>query len=157
MSLKEELLGFLNKSMTKFENVVNNIKEEDLNIQIQDKEGGWTVIELLRHIQNSERGMTFQAKSILEGNVGAAEDFDLKRYNARSTEKMANLTLNEVKANMTKYRQETIALLNSVKDDQWNIEGRHPNLNVYSIKQFFEIISWHQQHHLKVIREKFNL
>lgn len=157
MSIKEEIQAYLDKSMTKFENVVNNIKEEDLTVEIQDKEGGWTVIEVLRHIQNSEQGMAYQIKSILAGNEGATSDFDLQRYNASSNEKMKDMSFNQVKENMIKHRENTIKILETVKEEDWTKEGRHLNLGNYSIKVFFEILSWHQQHHLKGIREKFNL
>ncbi|MCE7734714.1 MAG: DinB family protein [Candidatus Heimdallarchaeota archaeon] len=157
MSIKEEIQAYLDKSMTKFEKVVNNIKEEDLTVQIQDKDGGWSVIEVLRHIQNSEPGMSYHIKSIIAGNEGASSDFDLQRYNTSSNEKMQNMSLDQVKENMIKHRENTIKILETVKEEDWTKEGRHPNLGNYSIKVFFEIISWHQQNHLKAIREKFNL
>jgi len=152
-----ELRSLLDKSMVKFDVVVNYMKNEDLNIQIQNKEGGWTVIELLRHIQNSERGMTGTLKSILEGKEGASADFDLNKYNARTQEKMRNLTIDEIKNNMKKYRERTLDLLNSVKDEEWDKKGRHATLKMYTVREFFEVISWHQNHHLKGIREKFKI
>ncbi|MHA2030238.1 MAG: DinB family protein [Candidatus Kariarchaeaceae archaeon] len=157
MAIKEELRGYLDKSMDKFENIVNNLKEEDLSVQIQDKENGWTVIEILRHIQNSERGMTGTIKSVLEGGEGAPEDFDLKRYNSRTLEKMQDLTLDQIKSNMINYRKRTLEVLESVKESDWEKTGRHATLDIFSIKRFFEIISWHQRHHLKAISEKFSL
>jgi hypothetical protein len=157
MSVRDELRANLDKSMAKFENVVSNIKDEDLNVQIQDKEGGWTVIELLRHIQNSERGMTGTIKAVLEGGEGAPADFDLKFYNTRTQEKMSDITLDEIKSNMLKYRERTLQVLDIVKDEDWGKRGRHATLDIFTIKQFFEVISWHQQHHLKGIRAKFNL
>lgn len=157
MSIREEIRAYLDKSMTKFENLVNNLKEEDLNTRIQDKEGGWTVIEILRHIQNSERGMTGTVQAVLEGKEGAPEDFDIKKYNARTLEKMQDLTLDEIKSNMINYRVRTLEVLDSVKEDGWEKTGRHATLDIFTVKRFFEIIGWHQQHHLKGIREKFNL
>lgn len=157
MSIKDELKGYLDNSMAKFETVVNNLKEEDLNLQVQDKEGGWTVIELLRHVQNSERGMTGTINAVLEGGEGAPADFDLKRYNAKTLEKMGDLTLEEIKSNMIKYRARTLEVLESVTKDDWEKTGRHATLDIFTVKRFFEIISWHQRHHMKVIQEKLNL
>ena len=146
-----------NKSMNAFEQVIDNLKDEDLLAKINEGDKGWTVIELLRHIPNSERGMTANLESIIKGGEGSSEDFDLQRYNHVSNEKMKELTLAEIKENMRKYRETTLSLLESVKEEDWEKEGRHPSQGIYSVKRHFEIISWHQYHHLKGIKSKLNL
>ncbi len=157
MRIRDELTENLDKSMSKFEKLVAHLKPEDLDLQIQNKDGGWSVIEILRHIQNSERGMASIVKSVIEGGEGASKDFDLSQYNTRSNEKMIDMTLNQVVENMKKYRDTTISILNSVKEGDWEKEGRHANLNHYPVKRFFEIISWHQYNHLKPIMAHFDI
>ena len=114
MDTRGELLSYLNKSMEKFEKVMAHLKPDHINIQIQNKEGGWTVIEILRHIQNSERGMAQMVKSVIEGGEGASKDFDLSRYNIRSNEKMMEMTLEQIHQNMKTYREITLVII-SVK------------------------------------------
>ena len=157
MTTAAELKAYMNKSMSAFEHVIDNLKPEDLNIKINEGEKGFTVIELLRHIQNSERGMTANLKSILAGGEGASQDFDLQSYNHTSNDKMKDLTTSDVKEKMKKYREKTLNLLESVKEEDWEREGRHPSQGIYSVKKHFEIISWHQYHHLKGIKEQLNI
>jgi hypothetical protein len=153
----DEIKKKLNDSMSTFEHVVNNLKEEDLNVKIQERDQGWTVIEILRHVQNSENGMVRNIQGILAGGEGVPKDFDLTRYNKRANEKMEGITFDQIKENMRMYRQNTLALLDTVKDEDWQREGRHPTLDVYTVKKIFEIIAGHPIAHLKSIREKFNL
>lgn len=157
MSTAEEIKSYMDKSMVAFEQVLENLKHEDLNVKINEGDKGFTVIELLRHIQNSERGMTANLKSIIEGGEGASQEFDLQRYNHVSNDKMKDMTLSDIKESMRKYREKTLNLLQTVKEEHWEKEGRHPSQGVYTVKKHFEIISWHQYHHLKGIKEKLNI
>lgn len=155
MNAKEEILIYLNKSMSKFERVVENLGENQLNVVIQEKDGGWTTIEILRHIQNSELALLQNIESILRGGEGTKPDFDVDRYNTSLINKMANLSLEAVVLNMRMYRKQTLELLDSLSEEQLEMKGRHPTMSTYTVKRQFEIISWHQHHHLKGIREKF--
>ncbi|OLS20439.1 MAG: hypothetical protein HeimC2_37220 [Candidatus Heimdallarchaeota archaeon LC_2] len=157
MSIASEIKIHMDKSMNTFEHVIDNLKDEDLNVRINEGEKGWTVIELLRHIQNSERGMTTNLKSIINKGEGTSTEFDLQKYNHTSNEKMKDLGLSDIKENMKKYRKITLELLKLVKEEDWEKEGRHPSQGTYSVKRHFEIISWHQYHHLKGIKTKLNL
>ncbi len=157
MCTAEELKSYMDKSMVAFEYLLENLKLEDLNVKINEGDKGFTVIELLRHIQNSERGMTANLKLIIDGGEGASREFDLQRYNHVSNDKMKDMTLSDIKENMRKYREKTLTLLQSVKEESWGKEGRHPSQGIYTVKKHFEIISWHQYHHLKGIKEKLNI
>ena len=143
--------------MSTFESVVNKLENNDLNVKINEGEKGWTVIELLRHIQNSENGMTKNLKSIVDGGDGVPLDFDLMNYNTSANEKMKEVSLDQIMENMRNYRENTLDLLSTIKDDDWKKEGRHPSQDVFTVEKIFEIIWWHQVDHLKGIRAKFNI
>jgi hypothetical protein len=152
-----EIRKKLDESMSIFEGVVNNLKEDDLNVRINEGEQGWTVIEILRHVQNSENGMTKNLRSILEGGEGVPLNFDLMKYNASSNDKMKDVSLDKIMENMRSYRENTLELLSTVKDEDWGKEGRHPSQEVFSVEKIFEIIWSHPIDHLKGIRAKFNI
>jgi len=157
MDHKTELKQFLDNSMDKFNSLVMNITEDQLESRIQDKEGGWTVIEILRHIQNSEKGLLLQINNILSGGEGAPADFDLAKYNKRSNEKMNEMTFEEVKIKMIENRTATLKILESITDEQLELRGRHANLKEYSILDFFKTISYHQHSHVKKIIEELGI
>ena len=157
MASAHEIRKKLDESMSIFEGVVNSLKEDDLSVKINEGEQGWTVIEILRHVQNSENGMTKNLQSILEGGDGVPLDFDLMRYNASSNDKMKDVSTDKIKENMRVYRENTLNLLDTVKDDDWSKEGRHPSQDVFSVEKIFEIIWSHPIDHLKGIRTRFDI
>ena len=157
MTLAEGIRAKLDESMSIFEHVVDNLKETDLEVQINEGDNGWSVIEILRHVQNSERGMTTNLQSIVDGGEGVPREFDLMTYNTDSNAEMADVTLDKIKENMRNYRENTLALLQSIVDDDWHKKGRHPTQDVYTVEQIFEIIRLHPIQHLKGIRAKFGI
>ncbi|MHA2252254.1 MAG: DinB family protein [Candidatus Kariarchaeaceae archaeon] len=157
MTKVSEIEAQLNKSMAEFEHVVSSLRSQDLDVQINEGDNGWSVVEILRHVQNSERGMTKNLRSIIDGGEGVPEDFDLVRYNAALNEKMKNVSLDEIMQNMQKYRENTLNLLRTMKDEDWDKTGRHPTLEVYTVEKLFEIIWSHPINHLKGIRENFSI
>ena len=157
MTKASEIKTQLDKSMTEFENVMSSLKDKDLDVQINPGENGWTVIEILRHIQNSENGMTNNLKSIIQGGDGVPLDFDLMKYNSSANEKMKSVTLDDITKNMMTYRENTLNLLKTVKDEDWGKEGRHPSQDLFTVEKIFEIIWSHPIDHLKGIKGKFGI
>jgi hypothetical protein len=157
MTIATKIKEKLDESMNTFESVIRKLEEKDMKVKINEGEKGWKVIEILRHIQNSENGMTKNLESILKGGNGVPLDFDLMKYNASANEEMKEVSLDQILENMRNYRENTLAVLSNVKDDQWKLEGRHPSQEVFTVEKIFEIIWSHPVDHLKGIRAKFSI
>jgi phage-related protein len=147
----------LDESMNTFESVIGKLEEKDLMVKINEGENGWTVIEILRHIQNSENGMTKNLESILKGGDGVPLNFDLMKFNTSANKEMKEISLEQILQNMRNYRKNTLAVLSNVKDNQWKLEGRHPSQEIFTVEKIFEIIWSHPIDHLKGIRAKFSI
>src|SRR5690606_38773510 len=65
----------------------------------------WNVRQVLVHVSEADRGHNFQAMSYAEGKDAIPADFDIERYNARTTEKFAARTPAEARADMARNRQ----------------------------------------------------
>lgn len=113
----------------------------------------WNVSDVVRHLADSEWGMTGLMMNIQSGKGGVPEDFDRERWNSRSIAKRKDKTPAELLAEMEQNRQRLFAFLDTLADDDWAKEGRHASLNIYSIEQICHIIADHESGHLQNIRE----
>jgi hypothetical protein len=52
----------------------------------------WTVWQVAVHLADADRGHNGQVMAFAEGREVIPEDFDIQRYNTRSTEKRADVT-----------------------------------------------------------------
>ena len=113
----------------------------------------WNVSDVVRHLADSEWGMTGLMMNIQSGKGGVPGDFDRERWNSRSIAKRKDKTPADLLAEMAQNRQRLFAFLDTLTDDDWAKEGRHASLNIYSIEQICHIIADHESGHLQNIRE----
>lgn len=107
----------------------------------------WEVGDVLRHLADSERGMTALMARIREGSEGVSADFDLNRWNQRAVTKLADKSPAELMAGMDDSRAALLAFIDTLADDDWDKVGRHGSMRMMSIEQICELIADHEQTH----------
>jgi len=117
------------------------------NTQVYSEGAAWTVGQLAIHLAISDRGQTNTVIGIAEGRELIPADFDLERYNRRSVEKRADLTPEQVRAELAAAREQLNAWLDSVDDSVLEKEGRHGSLQILSIAQFLQVMADHERNH----------
>jgi uncharacterized protein (TIGR03083 family) len=118
-----------------------------------EEEDGWSVADVLRHLVDSERGMTAQMKIIGEGGEGVPPDFDLNRWNARAVTKAKDKVPAELLAEMEKNREGLLQFIDSLASEDWHKQGRHASLRIMSIEEIARLIASHERRHTADIRE----
>jgi hypothetical protein len=108
----------------------------------------WTVQDLLRHLVDSERGMTGLMKGILKGREGVPPDFDIHRWNARVIEKAKGKSPADLMAELEESRPILMTLIDSLEASDWHKTGRHPSLRILSIEEICHLIADHEEQHL---------
>ena len=157
MDNRKEIVIELEKSMINFTKLVEILKGSDPSVlQTRVNVGDWNIIDVLRHIQHSEKGVVGQIKQILDGGKGFPENFDLNRYNESQVNKMSHLFLDDIVEKMSENRKNTLQLLTDLNEEDLDVRGNFANQKENSVKTFFKTLFHHQNNHINQIREVLN-
>lgn len=135
---------------------LNGLTDEQWAAQAYSEGSEWQVVDILRHVADSERGMTALMVQIKAGGEGVPPDFDLARWNRRVVSKLSDKGPQELLAGMAENRAGLIAFIDSLEDEDWGKEGRHASLQILTIEQVCHLIADHEAQHLAGIREALN-
>ena len=113
----------------------------------------WRVVDVFRHIADSERGMTNLMIQVKQGGEGVPADFDLHRWNRRAVSKLQDKTPEELLEGMHTSRQALWALIDTLEPDDWEKKGRHASLRIMTIEEICHLIADHELNHANGIRE----
>jgi hypothetical protein len=112
----------------------------------------WSAQAVFAHLVTSEQGLFKLFVEIQRGGAGAAEDFDIDRYNARQQEKTQNLTAADLLDLYRTTRAELVAWVASLSEADLQKTGRHPFLGVTTLAEMLKMIYLHNQLHLRDLR-----
>jgi hypothetical protein len=115
--------------------------------QIYSEGAAWTARQLLIHLAITDQGQSNTMMAIAAGNELVPPDFDLERYNKRSVEKRADMTVEEARQMLADTRAQFNDWLDHQDETILNLSGRHGSLNVYSIAEFLEVMATHERNH----------
>jgi DinB superfamily len=112
----------------------------------------WTVNAIVSHLLEAERGMSIQVHKTRKGEPTIPEGFDLERWNAGTQKRMGQLSPAELLTALVTTRAKTLEVLDSLRDEEWALQGRHPSRGLITIEQYYETIAAHDQMHMQDIR-----
>ena len=117
-------------------------------------EGKWTTQEVLQHIIDTERVMTYRAMRFARKDTTELPGFDENHYSDHS---FANKrSMQAILDEMVLMRKSTIALYQSLNDEQLVFVGTaNGNKNCAATIGFFTI--GHALHHLNVLQERYGI
>lgn len=148
---KEAVVDKLNDTRRQFLAVTSALSPEQWNLPIYDEGSEWLVADILRHVADSERGMTALMVQIQAGGVGVPPDFDLDRWNKRAVGKLGDKTPEELLAGMAESREQLLGFIDTIQPDDWDKKGRHASLNIMSIEEVCNLIADHEASHASEI------
>lgn len=111
----------------------------------------WNVRQIAAHLADADRGHNAQVMNIAEGRDIIPADFDVQRYNARTTEKSADKSADQSRAELEASRAALITWLDTLDDDKLTREGRHASLQVMPVWKILRIMSLHERGHAQDI------
>ena len=106
----------------------------------------WNVHDLLGHLAGAERGMQATVKRFLAGEA-LPEGFSLDYWNQRQVEKQKERSVPDLLTGLAVSRVDTLALLDSLTDDQLAVRGMHPAGFESSVGGIFKVIAHHERGH----------
>ena len=125
--------------------------------QVYSDGAQWNVRQLVIHLAISHQGLNNQAIGIAEGREMIPADFDINRYNQRSVEKRAELTVDEARTSLSDSHSALVEWLDTADDSALDQTGRHASLNILSVEQIVQNIADHQRGHASDIARTLNI
>ena len=125
--------------------------------QVYSDGAQWNVRQLLLHLAISHQGLNNQVMGIAEGREVVPADFDINRYNQRSVEKRAEMTIDEVRASLLETHSALIGWLDAADDKVLDKTGRHASLNIYSVEEIVQNVADHERGHADDLAKTLNI
>ena len=127
--------------------------EDDGNLYYQP--GKWTVKEVLGHLSDTERIMSYRALRFARNDRTPVEGFEQDDYVRGGP--FVELRLVDLVEEFKTVRASTLALFRNLRPDDWNRRGI-ANQNEISVRALAYVIAGHELHHRHILEEKyFNL
>lgn len=129
---------------------------QDAAALYRDGGDGWTVLEVLGHLEQFEGIFLERAK------LTATEDFPALPFpdpeQSAIDNKYNEQDLKAVFASWVEKRQAQIEFMENIADDQWERPGNHPKRGEFTLNDQLILTVWHDTNHLeqivKIFRDK---
>lgn len=144
------LFEILTTSLEDLLKTLANLPEEKLLYQYA--EGKWTIKELIQHIIDTERVLSYRALRFSRNDATNLQGFDEDWYVANSNGN--DRTIEELIEEFTFLRKASISLFKSFTTEMLKMSGT-ANESEMTVRALGFIIAGHQLHHLKIIQEKY--
>lgn len=150
---RTQITAELEKNLEDCVGFFSSLSPDELDIRVYQDGAQWTVQQVLAHFITIEPSMQWLFKNILSGGPGSTEDFDVERFNRSQPKKLDGKTIDELIAQFKSVRKETIAIVSTMSDADFDREGRHAFHGHGTLERFIRWAYEHVQIHLAEIRE----
>ena len=132
--------------------IFSRLSPEQWQQPVPSDEGAeWKARDVLAHLAASEGGQLGQATRLMAGGVTVPDDFDLNRYNRRSVQKQAELSVADLLAVIERDHLQVLAALDTVAEADLDKSGRHARGDMLSVEGFFHRITEHRRQHAEEV------
>ena len=116
--------------------------------QIYSEGAQWTIRQLVIHLALADNGHNRMLDHYAQGKEFIPADYDIERYNKRSVEKQAEMTLQQARDALAQSRQELLSWFDNQPDDSFlDKTGRHANLQIMTLSQIIDVMCAHEIGH----------
>lgn len=145
-----DLLLILKENLAEMTALFEGLSEE--NGQFRYAQGKWSMKEVLGHMADTERIMSYRLLRIGRGDQTPLAGFDENDYINGS--QFDQLPIKNILDDFAAVRNATIALIQNMPDGAWAKRGIANDTEITS-RAIAYIIAGHAIHHLKIIHERY--
>ncbi|MBY6038033.1 DinB family protein [Fictibacillus nanhaiensis] len=145
-----ELVQILGEQMKETVTMLSSLSEEQSKFRYAP--GKWSIKEVIGHITDTERIMSFRLLSIARGESALLPGYDENQYVEEA--EFDKQSLNELLDHFACVRQSTIHLLKSLSQEMLARRGT-ANQTEVTARALSTIIAGHELHHRKIIQERY--
>ena len=148
----DNIIQFLNEQLDSTTTLLRNLDEA--TGEKRYAEGKWSVKEVIGHIVDSERVFAYRALVFARGDHGPLPGFDQDTWMRQAN--FANSSMEDMAAEFAAVRQSTILLLQSLPPESWDRRGTANNKELTTRAAAY-IIGGHAQHHLEILKARYQI
>lgn len=115
-------------------------------------EGKWSLKEVLGHISDTERVMSYRLLRVSRGDTTPLPGFNEELFVSRST--FGQQTVSALLHDFFVVRESTLSLIRQLDDEAWLRQGTASGITI-SARALAYVIAGHAHHHLSMIRERY--
>ncbi|MFZ3591213.1 DinB family protein [Bacillus sp. DJP31] len=145
-----DLLTILKENLTKttllFKSIPNSL------VTYRYAPSKWSIKEVLGHISDTERIMSYRLLRIGRGDDTALSGFDENLYVEGAS--FDQLSMSSLLEDFTATRLATLTLVKNMPEEAWNRKGFTNNGEIIS-RAISYIIAGHELHHREIVRKKY--
>jgi len=149
MSEITELAEKLRSEGERFVSIFSALNDDQWSQEVYSEGTTWTIRNVLAHFVTSERGLIKLFEQIRQGGTGAADDFSIDRYNAAMQERTKDLAPAELIEQYKQIRGNSVAWVSALKGEELEIVGRHPFLEMTTIREMIKMLYIHNMTHYR--------
>jgi len=153
MSEITELAEKLKTEGERFVSIFSGLTEEQWSQEVYTEGTTWTIRNVLAHFVTAERALVKLFEQIRQGGPGAADDFSIDRYNAAMQARTQELTPQELLEQYKQVRANSVAWVAGLQENELEIIGRHPFLEVTTIREMIKLLYIHNQTHYRDMKK----
>ena len=153
MSEITELAEKLSSEGERFVAIFSGLNDDQWSQEVYTEGTTWTIRNMLAHLVTSERGLIKLFEQIRQGGTGAAEDFSIDRYNAAMQERTKDSTPADLIEQYKQIRGNSVAWVSGLKEDELEIIGRHPFLEMTTIREMIKMLYIHNMTHYRDMKK----
>lgn len=147
-----DLRGILERQVGEIRALIAPLTDDDGRARYEPDR--WSVKEVLGHIADTERVMSYRLLRIARGDITPLPGFEQDAYAAAAN--ADERTLESLVAELEAVRGSTLALAGSLGEDAWERRGVASGREV-SARALAHIIAGHLDHHVVILRERYGL
>ncbi|OMF37282.1 damage-inducible protein DinB [Paenibacillus sp. FSL H8-0548] len=146
----EPLIDTLAKQLTSTTELLSDIPEQQSNFRYA--EGKWTLKEVIGHISDNERVMSYRLLRIARGDNTPLAGYDQDQFMSGSS--FQDWSLSQIIEDYISVRKATLTLLRGLSDEAWQRIGSANGTEI-TARAIAYIIAGHELHHWRIIQDKY--
>jgi len=127
------------------------------DVQVYSDGLEWTARQIAVHLAEADRGHNRQLMGIAEGVEVIPPDFDIERYNARTTEKTLEKPAQQAREELTANRAALIMWLDALDEAKLEVVGRHASVRMMTVRDIMRMMCLHEKGHADDILKALGL
>lgn len=145
-----DIIQILEQQINETTSLLQGLSEEQAKFRYEP--GKWSVKEVLGHIADTERIMSFRLLSVARGETAALPGYDDSLYVENG--KFERQSVAELLENFAGIRKSTLHLLKSLPEEALLRRGNANGFEV-SARAIAFIIAGHERHHRNILLERY--
>ncbi|EPD50340.1 hypothetical protein HMPREF1210_02911 [Paenisporosarcina sp. HGH0030] len=145
-----ELTDNLNTQIQDMITLFSSVDETQANYRYAENK--WTLKEVIGHITDTERIMSYRLLRIARGDQTPLSGYDDEQYVREAS--FHSRSLSNLLEELVAVRYSTVSLIKGLHENTWPRKGIANNGEI-TVRALAYIIAGHELHHVKIIKESY--